>query len=641
MASNWGLPVFNKKNLATVQVILLWIAIPAIVIALSAEFLSGRRAGEIARWIWAMPTPFGVAFMFLAALLLGLLGLTARPVIGLIIAGGSVLLLAAVSGEKLRYLTEPLFPWDLMSVRQIADLLPVLIKDASIKRALFGLVIVCALFVGLFATRRFVFSRAPISWPFRTAAVLCAAVPLSVPLYNLTDEWNTNILREFSIVNYNWNQKLNHSRNGFLVSFIVNTQNAIIRAPADYSQGTVSAAVSGVMAPGTRATVAGGSGSTTTPNVVIVMSEAFWDPTLLPTVEFSRDPLRFFHSLHTKQSQNYLMSPSFAGATANVEFEALTGFSNAFMPYGSIPYQQYISRKTPSLASFFASQGYETTAVHTYHGWFWRRNDVYRHFGFDKFVDSKEFANAPKKGLYIADDALTDRIVSELAEAKKPKFIFAVSMQNHSPYAPGRYENQEIRATSPRLPSDMAQSLEVYSQGIADADRGFENLVKAIEASGKPTLVLFFGDHLPFLGPDLDVYRKTGFFTPEVGPITQDSLLKSRHNPFVMWNNFGAPTQFGTASPAFFPLFITKALGITHPFYTDFLSSVMAEWPVLDISFARNNVGEVKSLAEAKTTPRAKAYQLVQHDILFGEQYSFPTLFNGGPNVHAAGTMLQ
>ena len=36
--------------------------------------------------------------------------------------------------------------------------------------------------------------------------------------------------------------------------------------------------------------------------------------------------------------------------TANVEFEALTGFSNAFLPYGSIPYQQYEREPVPSLA---------------------------------------------------------------------------------------------------------------------------------------------------------------------------------------------------------------------------------------------------------------------------------------------------
>ena len=56
-----------------------------------------------------------------------------------------------------------------------------------------------------------------------------------------------------------------------------------------------------------------------------------------------------------------MFSPEFGGMTANVEFEALTGFSNAFLPYGSIPYQQYVRGPVPSLATFFRSEGYETT----------------------------------------------------------------------------------------------------------------------------------------------------------------------------------------------------------------------------------------------------------------------------------------
>ena len=47
-----------------------------------------------------------------------------------------------------------------------------------------------------------------------------------------------------------------------------------------------------------------------------------------------------------------MFSPEFGGMTANVEFEALTGFSNAFLPYGSIPYQQYV-RGAGALAGEF------------------------------------------------------------------------------------------------------------------------------------------------------------------------------------------------------------------------------------------------------------------------------------------------
>ena len=69
-----------------------------------------------------------------------------------------------------------------------------------------------------------------------------------------------------------------------------------------------------------------------------------------------------------------MFSPEFGGMTANVEFEALTGFSNAFLPAGSIPYQQYVRAPTPSMATFLKSEGYETRAIHPGTNWFWNRD---------------------------------------------------------------------------------------------------------------------------------------------------------------------------------------------------------------------------------------------------------------------------
>jgi phosphoglycerol transferase MdoB-like AlkP superfamily enzyme len=95
------------------------------------------------------------------------------------------------------------------------------------------------------------------------------------------------------------------------------------------------------------------------------------------------------------QSGN-VFSPEFGGMTANVEFEALSGFSNAFLPYGSIPYQQYVRGQVPSLPSFLKNQGYETVAMHPFEGWFWNRNDVYKSFGFDNFLSMENLPQARK-----------------------------------------------------------------------------------------------------------------------------------------------------------------------------------------------------------------------------------------------------
>ena len=98
------------------------------------------------------------------------------------------------------------------------------------------------------------------------------------------------------------------------------------------------------------------------PDIIIVMSESFWDPTRLPGVKITPDPIANVRKLRSGS----MFSPEFGGMTANVEFEALTGFSNAFLPYGSIPYQQYVRGTMPSLATFLKSEGYRTRAIHPF-----------------------------------------------------------------------------------------------------------------------------------------------------------------------------------------------------------------------------------------------------------------------------------
>ena len=145
-----------------------------------------------------------------------------------------------------------------------------------------------------------------------------------------------------------------------------------------------------------------------------------------------------------KMQSGHMFSPEFGGMTADIEFEALTGFSNAFLPYGSIPYQQDIHRPMPSLARFFNGQGYETRAIHPYQAWFWNRGNVYRDFGFDAFMSEEKLPPIRKRGDLASDDALTDEVIKEADGMTKPFFYYVVTLQNHGPYEPHRYQKTHV-----------------------------------------------------------------------------------------------------------------------------------------------------------------------------------------------------
>ncbi|TIT57607.1 MAG: hypothetical protein E5W60_23715, partial [Mesorhizobium sp.] len=141
-----------------------------------------------------------------------------------------------------------------------------------------------------------------------------------------------------------WDQKENYASNGFALAFALNVPMAHVSAPSGYSDKAIAA----IERPQVTASVPDEK-----PDIIVVMSESFWDPTKLPGVTITPDPIPNVRALRS----GYMFSPEFGGMTANIEFEALTGFSNAFLPAGSIPYQQYVRTPTPSLATFLKSEG--------------------------------------------------------------------------------------------------------------------------------------------------------------------------------------------------------------------------------------------------------------------------------------------
>ena len=87
----------------------------------------------------------------------------------------------------------------------------------------------------------------------------------------------------------------------------------------------------------------------------------------------------------------------------------------------------YITRPTPSLASIFAGEGYETIAIHPNDKWFWNRDVVYQHLGFDKFISIEQFNNPSKekRGYFVDDVEVTKSIIDEsnLSEEEQPNMI--------------------------------------------------------------------------------------------------------------------------------------------------------------------------------------------------------------------------
>ncbi|MDX3925384.1 MAG: LTA synthase family protein [Shinella sp.] len=598
----------------------------AVLTVVAVELVTRKSIEQTFSYLTKISQPGWTTCLIFFFLYLGADGLIGRKHKAVLVIAPLVLLTAFISQQKQIYLTDPLYPADLLFGRQILELMPVLVKDrpwTAVAIVLGSLAAVAAL-VGLwvFAWRRF--RRLTLR---ERAGRLAVAIPLLAAFVSIMDYNQFSPIRDrLGVIPIIWDQTENYRHNGFVMAFAINLPMANVHAPAGYRPEAIEAIPSKILPAGTT--------HRSKPDVIVLMSESLWDPTRLPNVKLSPDPMPVIRAAQS----GTVFSPEFGGLTANVEFEALTGFSNAFLPTGSIPYQQYVRKPVPSLATFFRGEGYATRAIHPFRGWFWNRTAVYNAFGFDSFRSEDNMPPLPKRGIFAADEALTKDIIREADREQNPFFFFAVTLQGHGPYEVNRYVKNTIGIEG-ELPLADRQVLATYAQGVKESDDSLKMLMDWAKGRDRETIIVVFGDHLPPLNT---VYSSTGYMNGVTASRKglPEQMKREHETPLVIWSNkTGVQKDVGTISPAFLPYYVLKQAGFEHPYYTGFLGDVHERFRVIDRFMLIDGNGKAKTdwARSKKIDPLLRDFRFLQHDVMFGKRYGLDRFFNSHADLLAAG----
>lgn len=273
------------------------------------------------------------------------------------------------------------------------------------------------------------------------------------------------------------------------------------------------------------------------PNVVVVLSESFFDITRIQGLELSAEPLLVFKSLKEKTVSGTLLVTPIGGGTCAVEAEFLTGCLMRHFNLTKPFYYSRINDGTPGLTAFLKERGYAASALHTYKKTFYNRDKAFSAMGFDKFLGLEDITLPRYDGTYVSDGVLTDMIIQEYQNTNGPKFIFGISMENHQPYSAKKYPATEIRVLNGNIPEKLKKEAEAYIHGISHADRELGRLVEFFKKQDEPTVLLFFGDHLGALGAGLDFYRQMGYINGK-GVLGANDVLNIYSPDFVIWSNY-------------------------------------------------------------------------------------------------------
>ena len=310
-------------------------------------------------------------------------------------------------------------------------------------------------------------------------------------------------------------------------------------------------------------------------HVVMVMNEAFSDLTDSPAFDYGEedDPLSNLHALEADPHalSGHLVVPGFAGGTANTEFDVLTGIQTNALSASTTSSFRVVNRNLESLFRVFDADGYATSFFHPGDDWFYNRENVYRWLGAEHTLFADEMEAVEYKGRWVTDDYMSDLITNELdsaVSAGELLFHYTTTIQNHMSYTADKYgEGYEF----PPVPLTISVSdevetmLRVYAEGVRDADAMLGRLVDTFSAQEEPVVLVYFGDHLPYLGDNQLGYQALG--------LTQEAdwdALRSYETPYVIWANDAAAETLDWDAAA-------EALDLPETISASFLGAAVLE----------------------------------------------------------------
>ena len=284
-------------------------------------------------------------------------------------------------------------------------------------------------------------------------------------------------------------------------------------------------------------------------NIIMVMNEAFSDITDGSMFNWAEgdDPLPNLHALQNDPHAltGHIVVPGFAGGTANTEFDVLTGMQTNALSDTTTSAMRVINRNLDSLFRVFDADGYRTSFYHPGDAWFYNRENVYRWLGAEHEVFAKDMKDLEYKGRWVTDDYMAGLIEEEFETAVsegRPLFNYTTTIQNHMSYTADKYGEGHTFApvsTTADISPETRAMLEVYIEGVRDADAMLGRLTAYFAEREEPVVLVFYGDHLPYLGDNQKGYAELGSEV-SIPENEREDILCSYKTPYVLWANDAA-----------------------------------------------------------------------------------------------------
>lgn len=424
------------------------------------------------------------------------------------------------------------------------------------------------------------------------------------------------------IVTETWEQKGSY-RNGYILNFVLGIRDSFVEKPEGYSVDTIKMLEDQY---GVTETDANTQASEEAPVIIAIMNESFADLGVIGNLQTNEPVTPFLDSMQTNITKGYALSSVFGAKTPNSEWEFLTGNTMAYLPSGSVAYQQYVSEGAYSLVGTLKSQGYQCIAMHPYYSTGWSRNKIYPLLGFEEsyFIDDFNQNNVVRE--YITDQELYDKIIAQYEAKQKgdKMFIMSITMQNHGGYN-DKYGNftENIRMTNGYYP-DVDQYLSL----VNTSDAALQNLINYFSNVDEKVEIVFFGDHQPSLNKN--------FYASLNGSGLSGLTLKQLEDlftvPFFIWTNYETETTTDVhTSLNYLSTMVLDKAGIELPPYERFLLDMQKDIPAMNARgyySAKDGCFKHYQDADGEEAEMLNYYQILQYNSMFDKRHKSDVFFS-------------
>jgi phosphoglycerol transferase MdoB-like AlkP superfamily enzyme len=388
------------------------------------------------------------------------------------------------------------------------------------------------------------------------------------------------------------------------------------------------------------------------PNIILILSESFFDPTDLDAVTYYEDPVAEFHALQAEGVSGKFYTRSLGYGTCNIELEVLTGMNTGLLSGEDLySWDPEVFSRLPSVVSLLGDAGYSTTMLHTFNDSIYHRTDFFSQLGFDRMYFSDGFAQfySPAMaaadywaymetriaGSFYSDDLLADGLIAlyeqGAAQSDAPQFLYGISMENHSPYNEEKYSSEELTVDPQSdLTGEAAEMLLNLSQGLSDASAALGKLVDYFRTCDEPTVIVFYGDHRAGLGLDEGgtVYSALGMVPDDRDEWSLDDLTELYSTEYLIWSNDpdylpGEPGSAADTSCNYLGVTILDMAGVQRPLYWQLITQ-LSQTRLCDTAeyhLGRDGVLSDQLPASGSQRQQLDALTYLLNDALYGEQY--------------------